>query len=180
MALSNELLLLVQSIIIHLYHQKIPNWIDWVDQIRRMKIGTTVDQDSLSEIEIVGILSFDSSTRRAQPELEIVLQVFKSSDVRYSRTLLLSLYGATAEIAMSWQTHTPLIDDVISLLVYGNPKPSPVPIPEENHHHHHHHSSSSDFAISRDKLQIDQESCSSSSQTNNTLYQSTSSSSDLA
>ncbi|KAI7944710.1 hypothetical protein MJO28_010405 [Puccinia striiformis f. sp. tritici] len=143
--------------------------------------------DSMGKL-INALDRFDSSTRRAQPELEIVLQVFKSckdnlivfdklvnvlsiqlkvltgsADVRYSRTLLLSLYGATAEIAMSWQTITPLIDDVISLPSLRKSKPSPVPIPEENHHHHHHHSSSSDFAISRDKLQIDQESCSSSS-----------------
>ncbi|OAV95957.1 hypothetical protein PTTG_09120 [Puccinia triticina 1-1 BBBD Race 1] len=119
---------------------------------------TSAADDSMGKL-INALDRFDSSTRRAQPELEVVQQVFKScrdnvivfgklvnvlsiqlkvltasADVRYSRTLLLSLYGATAEIAMSWQTITPLVDDVISLpsLRKSKPPPPPPPLHESN------------------------------------------------
>ncbi|PLW29296.1 hypothetical protein PCASD_19578 [Puccinia coronata f. sp. avenae] len=114
---------------------------------------TSAADDSMGKL-INSLDRFDSSTRRAQPELEVVQQVFKScrdnvivfgklvnvlsiqlkvlmgsADVRYSRTLLLSLYGATAEIAMSWQMITPLVDDVISLPSLKKSKPPSAPPP---------------------------------------------------
>ncbi|CAH7681164.1 RAM signaling pathway protein-domain-containing protein [Phakopsora pachyrhizi] len=99
----------------------------------------SIADDSMGRL-INSLDRFDSSTRRSQPSIGVVEEVFKScrenvvifgklvnvlsiqlkvltssADVRYSRTLLLSLYGATAEIAMSWSTITPLVDDVIRL-----------------------------------------------------------------
>ncbi|MBW0507914.1 hypothetical protein O181_047629 [Austropuccinia psidii MF-1] len=99
---------------------------------------TSAADDSMSKL-INSLDRFDSSTRRTQPDIEIVREVFQScrdnvvvfgklvnvlsiqlkvltgsADVRYSRTLLLSLHGATAEIAMSWKSITPLVDDVIN------------------------------------------------------------------
>ncbi|KNZ59970.1 hypothetical protein VP01_1634g1 [Puccinia sorghi] len=122
---------------------------------------TSAADDSMGKL-INSLDRFDSSTRRAQPELEVVQQVFKScrdnvivfgklvnvlsiqlkvlmgsADVRYSRTLLLSLYGATAEIAMSWQMITPLVDDVVSLpsLRKSKPLPPPLPLPPPSNLH---------------------------------------------
>lgn len=40
----------------------------------------------------------------------------RDSDVRYTRTLLLSIYGSMAEIARSWQTMTPLLYEIKPLL----------------------------------------------------------------
>lgn len=40
----------------------------------------------------------------------------RDSDVRYTRTLLLSIYGSMAEIARSWHTMTPLLLDIKPLL----------------------------------------------------------------
>ncbi|KAG0143701.1 hypothetical protein CROQUDRAFT_660877 [Cronartium quercuum f. sp. fusiforme G11] len=101
--------------------------------------------DSMSRL-INSLDRFDSSTRRSQPEGEVVQEVLVccrdnvtvfgklvhvlsiqlkvltgSADVRYSRTLLLTLYGATAEIAMSWSAITPLVDDVVKLSKVRDP-----------------------------------------------------------
>ncbi|KAA1095271.1 RAM signaling network component [Puccinia graminis f. sp. tritici] len=165
---------------------------------------TSAADDSMGKL-INSLDRFDSSTRRAQPELEVVQQVFKScrdnvivfgklvnvlsiqlkvltasADVRYSRTLLLSLYGATAEIAMSWQMITPLVDDVISLPSLRKSKPtSPPPPAAPLHESKEESSSSNDFqkttanisaselrrTVSRENLTTDQSSLPESSKT---------------
>lgn len=43
----------------------------------------------------------------------------RDTDVRYTRTLLLSIYGSMAEIARSWQTMIPLFQDIKPMLSLG-------------------------------------------------------------
>ena len=82
---------------------------------------------------------FDSSSRRGSPDVAVVKEVIEtcrenvaifgklvqniasqipvlfgpSMDIRYSRTLILSVYGAMGEIATSWAALTPLKDEII-------------------------------------------------------------------
>lgn len=106
--------------------------------------------DAMSRL-INSLDRFDSSTRRSQPDGEVVQEVLtccrdnvtvfgklvnvlsiqlkvltNSADVRYSRTLLLTLYGATAEIAMSWSAITPLVDNIVDLLKLRKPVATPA------------------------------------------------------
>lgn len=106
---------------------------------------------------------FDSQSRRGTPEIEIVRNVFvtgqenvvsfhnlvtalgvalttlvATADVRYTRTLLLMLYGSMGEIANSWKKITPLLEDMstspspdpdsvsLASLIIHPPTPSPT------------------------------------------------------
>lgn len=84
---------------------------------------------------------FDSTSRRSAPSTSAVRGVidaakesvavfgkivavvrlqtpaFRDADVRYTRQLLLSIYGGMAEVAMSWKTMAPLFADVRTLLL---------------------------------------------------------------
>lgn len=60
--------------------------------------------------------------------LSMQLKVFAMrDDVRYSRQMLLLIYGATAEISNSWQGIAPQLDSIEHLL--RDDRPSPVPSP---------------------------------------------------
>lgn len=84
---------------------------------------------------------FDSRTRRGSPDAEVVRQLFETcrenvsvfgtlasvlsiqlkvlvgpADVRYSRTLLLNLYGSSVEISLAWAAITPLVPAVAQIL----------------------------------------------------------------
>ena len=48
--------------------------------------------------------------------LRLQSPAIRDTDVRYTRTLLLSIYGSMAEIARSWQTMIPLLQDIRPLL----------------------------------------------------------------
>lgn len=102
---------------------------------------------------------FDSLSRRGTPEASIVRDIFvtcrdnvvtfhklvtalgpelksliSTADVRYTRTLLLMLYGSTGEIAKSWNAVTPLLaemsemneDTSLATLILHPPTPSPT------------------------------------------------------
>lgn len=130
------------------------------------RMMSTAD-DSMSRL-INSLDRFDSLTRRSQPEGEVVREVLLccrdnvaifgklvnvlsiqlkvltgSADVRYSRTLLLTLYGATAEIAMSWSAITPLVDVVVSLAKLRNPTSISIDVshPKPNDRVESHYSS---------------------------------------
>lgn len=84
---------------------------------------------------------FDSTSRRSAPSTSAVRGVidaakesvavfgkivavvrlqtpaFRDADVRYTRQLLLSIYGGMAEVAMSWKSMVPLLADVRTLLL---------------------------------------------------------------
>ena len=56
--------------------------------------------------------------------LQLQLKVLSAShDPRYTRTLLLMLYGSTAEISNSWQAMLPLLNPILPLL--RDPRPAP-------------------------------------------------------
>lgn len=83
---------------------------------------------------------FDSNSRRGSPDIAVVKDVIEtcrenvvtfgklvsvfvpqittlfgaSTDIRYTRTLIVSIYGAMGEIATSWSALTPLKDDIIA------------------------------------------------------------------
>lgn len=83
---------------------------------------------------------FDSNSRRGSPDIAVVKDVIEtcrenvvtfgklvsvfvpqistlfgaSTDMRYTRTLIVSIYGAMGEIATSWSALTPLKDDIIA------------------------------------------------------------------
>ncbi|PRQ76448.1 RAM signaling pathway protein-domain containing protein [Rhodotorula toruloides] len=98
---------------------------------------------------------FDSVSRRGTPPALIIRDVFSScrnsvaafgelvtaiqpqlasltvsADLRYTRTLLLMLYGAVGEVANSWSAVAPLITDIddpsLATLVLQPPTPSPT------------------------------------------------------
>ncbi|GEM07751.1 RAM signaling pathway, SOG2 [Rhodotorula toruloides] len=98
---------------------------------------------------------FDSVSRRGTPPPPVICDVFSScrdsvdafgelvtaiqpqlasltvsADLRYTRTLLLMLYGAVGEIANSWSAVAPLITDIddpsLATLVLQPPTPSPT------------------------------------------------------
>lgn len=111
---------------------------------------------------------FDSSSRRGSPDVAVVKEVIEtcrenvaifgklvqniasqipalfgpSMDIRYSRTLILSVYGAMGEIATSWAALTPLKDEII-VWMKGDPAdfsangarqiqmPTPSPLEDE-------------------------------------------------
>lgn len=84
---------------------------------------------------------FDSTSRRSAPSTSAVRGVidaakesvavfgkivavvrlqtpaFRDADVRYTRQLLMSIYGGMAEVAMSWKSMVPLLGDVRALLL---------------------------------------------------------------
>ncbi|GAA5851114.1 hypothetical protein JCM9279_000328 [Rhodotorula babjevae] len=109
--------------------------------------------DSSMSILINALDRFDSLSRRATPPTAIVRDVFvacrdsvttfgalvtalqphlavltASADVRYSRTLVLMLYGSVGEIASSWASVVPLLADLddpsVTTLVLQPPTPS--------------------------------------------------------
>lgn len=102
---------------------------------------------------------FDSLSRRGTPETSIIRDIFvtcrdnvvtfgrliaalgpqlstllATADVRYTRTLLLMLYGSMGEIANSWNAISPLLQEMSSLeenpslatLILQPPTPSPI------------------------------------------------------
>ncbi|GAA5930929.1 hypothetical protein JCM3775_000755 [Rhodotorula graminis] len=109
--------------------------------------------DSSMSTLINALDRFDSLSRRGTPSMAIVRDVFvacrdsvatfgalvtalqpqlavltASADVRYSRTLVLMLYGSVGEIASSWQSVAPLLADLddpsVATLVLQPPTPS--------------------------------------------------------
>ncbi|KAL0580431.1 RAM signaling network component [Marasmius crinis-equi] len=52
--------------------------------------------------------------------------IVNADDVRYLRSLVLTLYGATAEITLAWQSMLPQID-LVKPLLHSKPYPSPSP-----------------------------------------------------
>ncbi|KAI5478365.1 RAM signaling pathway, SOG2 [Pseudohyphozyma bogoriensis] len=115
--------------------------------------------DSSTSLLINALDRFDSLSRRGTPDPTIVRDVFvtcrdnvatfkklvaalspelgaltATADVRYTRTLLLMLYGSTGEIAKSWNAVTPLLsemsaqggDPTLATLTLQPPTPSPT------------------------------------------------------
>ncbi|KAJ7090310.1 RAM signaling pathway protein-domain-containing protein [Mycena belliarum] len=68
-----------------------------------------------------------ASFGKAVGVLALQLKVISGADdVRYLRSMLLMLYGATAEVAVAWQGMIPLIETIRPLL---HPKTFPIPSP---------------------------------------------------
>ncbi|KAJ6606459.1 RAM signaling pathway protein-domain-containing protein [Mycena vulgaris] len=68
-----------------------------------------------------------ASFGKAVGVLALQLKVISGADdVRYLRSMLLMLYGATAEVAVAWQGMIPQIETIRPLL---HPKPFPIPSP---------------------------------------------------
>ncbi|KAF9520540.1 hypothetical protein BS47DRAFT_1311488 [Hydnum rufescens UP504] len=64
--------------------------------------------------------------------LQLQLKVLSAShDPRYTRTLLLMLYGSTAEISNSWQAMLPLLDPILPL--FRDPRPVPPSLSTSSH-----------------------------------------------
>ncbi|KAL0947467.1 hypothetical protein HGRIS_013573 [Hohenbuehelia grisea] len=57
--------------------------------------------------------------------LSLQLKMLGNEDVRYLRSLLLVLYGATAEISCAWQAMTPHLE-AIKPLLHAKPPPAPM------------------------------------------------------
>ena len=98
---------------------------------------------------------FDSNSRRGSPDVAVVKDVIETcrenvvtfgklvsvfvpqistlfssaTDVRYTRTLIVSIYGAMGEIATSWSSLTPLKDDITAWM-RGDGDLSPVLEPQ--------------------------------------------------
>ncbi|KAJ6547024.1 RAM signaling pathway protein-domain-containing protein [Mycena capillaripes] len=68
-----------------------------------------------------------ASFSKAVSVLSLQLRVISGADdVRYLRSMLLMLYGATAEVAVAWQGMIPLVETIRPLL---HPKAFPIPSP---------------------------------------------------
>lgn len=116
------------------------------------QFNKVLDVASASMAELINSLDrFDSLSRRASPEPKVIYGVLKagrdsvgtfrkvvavlqlqlrtlqsSADVRYTRTLLLMLYGSMAEVGNSWQEMAPQVDAVLIYLAQGGTSPSGV------------------------------------------------------
>lgn len=73
------------------------------------------------------VAAFGELVRAIQPQLA---SLTVSADLRYTRTLVLMLYGAVGEVANSWSAVAPLITDIddpsLATLVLQPPTPSPT------------------------------------------------------
>ncbi|GAA93488.1 uncharacterized protein L969DRAFT_89263 [Mixia osmundae IAM 14324] len=112
----------IRQFIVFAAHDKMPGAMS--------KIMATADSSMSSLINALD--RFDSASRRAPPGVLLLIEVFQAcqanvtafrtlvsalavqskvltsaADVRYTRTLLLMLYGATGEVSQSWQALTP-------------------------------------------------------------------------
>lgn len=116
------------------------------------QFNRVLDIASASMAELINSLDrFDSLSRKTSPEPSVIRGVLKAgrdsvgtfrkvvavlqlqlrtlqsnADVRYTRTLLLMLYGSMAEVGNSWQEMAPQVDAVLLYLAQGRNSSSEV------------------------------------------------------
>ncbi|PWN38132.1 L domain-like protein [Meira miltonrushii] len=92
--------------------------LDRFDSLSRIK-GDTLDPLVIRGV-VVSCIESIATFRKLIHVVQLQLRSLqRGADIRYTRTLLILLYGSLAEISNSWKTMEPLLDDVAPYLSMG-------------------------------------------------------------